>query len=154
MLLIILTFGSALVPLIYLVSTAFSDTVTAGKCIAPILIIAGNILPLMILPWVLAIGWMASEGAIVFITAFLYFTNPFATFFVNSYQVIVHYFIEQAVQAVTDESASTEDLEGLKLFCISGDKCLEASPGMGIVANLIQAFFFFTITVLIEHHRA
>jgi hypothetical protein len=52
---VVLTFGASLISLIYAISTAFKDSVTAGKCIAPILILLGNIAPAVIIPILLSI---------------------------------------------------------------------------------------------------
>ena len=57
---VVLTFGASLISLIYAISTTFKDSVTAGKCIAPILILLGNIAPAVIIPILLSILAVAS----------------------------------------------------------------------------------------------
>ena len=88
---IVLTFGAALIALIYVISTAFSDSVTAGKCIAPILILLGNIAPAVVLPLILSIAGEYDGAFTAIIGGFVYLTNPFATFFVGCYTVSVNY---------------------------------------------------------------
>ena len=89
LMLIVFSFGSALIPLIYLISTAFHDSVTAGKCIAPILIVCGNIVPLVILPWIFG---TAAQAVGLFCVGLLYFSNPFMTLFAGSYTLLVGHF--------------------------------------------------------------
>ena len=88
LMIIILSFGAALIALVYLISTAFHDPVTAGKCIGPVLIIMGNVLPLMVIPWFF--GFQEEIG--LFIVGVVYFSNPFCTFFVNAYDLLISYF--------------------------------------------------------------
>ena len=97
---IVFTFGASLISLIYIISTAFKDSVTAGKCIAPILILLGNIAPAVILPILFTIsvavadhaGDKGEEIGLIF-TTLVYMLNPFATFFVGCYTIITNHWI-------------------------------------------------------------
>ena len=96
---VVLTFGASLISLIYAISTAFKDSVTAGKCIAPILILLGNIAPAVIIPILLSILAVATGDqrgvTMLFLGGMVYVLNPFATFFVGCYTIVTNHYIEE-----------------------------------------------------------
>lgn len=92
LMIVILSFGSSLIPLVYLLSTCYKDSVTATKCIAPILIVIGNVAPLILAPLIMGIASITSKHLVVLIGSLIYIINPFATFFANSYTVLVRHF--------------------------------------------------------------
>lgn len=92
---VILSFGSVLIAYVYLVSTAFKDTITATKCIAPVLVLVGNVIPLAVVGIMLAIVANTSSSSeqeyMIFMFSVLYCTNPFCTFLVNAYTIVSYH---------------------------------------------------------------
>ena len=103
LMLIIISFGSSLIPLVYLASTWYKDTVTASKCIAPWLIIFGNVVPAIVFPLVWGITHSINENFGIFMASLVYITNPFATFFCNAYTVLLWHFVGRAYDADREE---------------------------------------------------
>ena len=103
---VILSFGGVLITYVYLISTGFKDVVTASKCIAPVLIVFGNVIPIAAIAIISYIvdyavrddGFGVRDTSIwifYLVLTIFYFTNPFLTFLVNAYTILMVYFIEE-----------------------------------------------------------
>ena len=104
---VILNFGGVLITFVYLISTCFKDVVTASKCIAPILILVGNVMPIAVAAIIIGLVNLRSDpedvyrdenhtqNVFIFLATILYFTNPFVTFLLNAYTILIIYFSEE-----------------------------------------------------------
>ena len=187
---IILNFGGVLITFVYLISTFFKDVVTASKCIAPILILVGNVLPLGVAAIIMDISNYGTDAMYsggrpfrVFdmIFTILYFTNPFVTFLVNTYTLLDTHFKDEKNRAKQEYCASVESINNSKCCTwedsdgtrldqgIMKDDCFRepdyltlfyptsgmyATFGLGVILCLLQAIFYLSLTILIEHRRA
>lgn len=111
LMLVILSFGSSLIPLVYLASTWYKDTVTASKCIAPWLIIFGNVVPGIVFPLFWGIALSINENVGIMFGSLVYILNPFATFFCNSYTVLMWHFVGKGYEEARE--ANEEYCSGL-----------------------------------------
>jgi len=168
--LIILSFGSALIPLVYLASTWYKDTVTASKCIAPWLIIFGNVVPAIVFPLIWGIALSINESVGIMFGSLIYILNPFATFFVNSYTVLIWHFVGKSYEEARERNEEycleypndstcndlkeENEIDSADVSLFSKDGPIKITLELGILIGFIQALVFLGLTILIELCRS
>ena len=99
------------------------------------------------------------QEKIVLVFTFLFFTNPFCTFMINAFTLLMEWMTDQRNEMMKKdcenglyECYEPHEYEYLPLFY--NDSKLKTTLGVCLLVSLIQAVVFLGATILIENQRA
>lgn len=135
--LILFGFGISLLQLTYLVQNIFSNITQAIRCVIPVFLLFGTVLPLVI--YMLAgIAGESSEFELYFWMGLLYTTTPMFTFYISTVDMIMK---------DLDDSGSNEEIH---LFT---DGVMTPSSRSAFGCFVFQALVCFALVLLIDYWK-